>query len=385
MKITVQPALLQWARQRAGLRESDLGKKLGIKKYPEEQVEQWEKDGVITYSRAEKIAKATHTPFGYLFLPEPPAEELPVADFRTTGSEKAARPSPELLDVLYDAMRKQSWYRDYLLDLDEDRLDFIGSVTMKQTIPEVASAIRERFRFDVSLRAAVATWEQALSFMFDHCENQGVLVLRSGIADGNTHRPLKVEEFRGFALTDAYAPLIFINTADSPAAQMFTLVHELVHLWLGVSGVSNLERTYAPEKKVEIFCNQVAAEILVPLAELETCLSQGLDDINALRRRFRVSSLVILRRLKDLGKLDSEKFKKLYLEQEEEFFRRKAKQKSGGNYYATQQVRVGRRFARALVGSALEGRTLYRDAYGLLGIKKAETFKKFAQELNFKS
>ncbi len=383
MKITLQPALLQWARQRAGLREADLGKKLGIKKAPEDQVEQWEKDGIITYSRVQKIAKITHTPFGYLFLSTPPVEVLPVADFRTVGSEDAARPSPELLDVLYDAMRKQTWYRDYLLDLAEDPLDFVGSVTLKQSPVAVASAIRKRFRFDVSLRTAAENWEQALGFMFDHCEEEGVMVIRSGIADGNTHRPLKVEEFRGFALTDAYAPLVFINTADSPAAQMFTLVHELVHLWLGVSGVSNLERTYAPEKKVEAFCNQVAAEVLVPLDELEKCLNEGLDEMVALRRRFKVSSLVILRRLKDLGKMSAVTFQKLYREQEEAFILKKSKQKSGGNYYATQRVRVGKRFARALIGSAMEGRTLYRDAYDLLGIKKAETFRKFAQELNF--
>lgn len=383
MKITLQPALLQWARQRAGLREADLGKKLGIKKAPEDQVEQWEKDGIITYSRVQKIAKITHTPFGYLFLSTPPVEVLPVADFRTVGSEDAARPSPELLDVLYDAMRKQTWYRDYLLDLAEDPLDFVGSVTLKQSPVAVASAIRKRFRFDVSLRTAAENWEQALGFMFDHCEEEGVMVIRSGIADGNTHRPLKVEEFRGFALTDAYAPLVFINTADSPAAQMFTLVHELVHLWLGVSGVSNLERTYAPEKKVEAFCNQVAAEVLVPLDELEKCLNEGLDEMVALRRRFKVSSLVILRRLKDLGKMSAVTFQKLYREQEEAFILKKSKQKSGGNYYATQRVRVGKRFARALIGSAMEGRTLYRDTYDLLGIRKAETFRKFAQELNF--
>ena len=97
MKITLQPALLQWARQRAGLREADLGKKLGIKKAPEDQVEQWEKDGIITYSRVQKIAKITHTPFGYLFLSTPPVEVLPVADFRTVGSEDAAPRGRSLL------------------------------------------------------------------------------------------------------------------------------------------------------------------------------------------------------------------------------------------------------------------------------------------------
>ena len=196
--ITLQPALLQWARQRAGLREADLGKKLGIKKAPEDQVEQWEKDGIITYSRVQKIAKITHTPFGYLFLSTPPVE---VRAALPHGGQRGSRPSQPVTDVLYDAMRKQSWYRDYLLDLAEDPLDFIGSVTLKQSPVAVAAAIRKRFRFDVSLRTAAENWEQALGFMFDHCEDEGVMVIRSGVAES----PLNDTEI---ALTDAYRMLV---------------------------------------------------------------------------------------------------------------------------------------------------------------------------------
>lgn len=380
MKVTVQPRILEWARDRAGLSEEVLAKKLGAK---EAQVEQWEVDGTLTYKRAEKLAKVAHIPFGYLFLSEPPEEKLPVADFRTVGSDGDNKPSPELLEVLYDAMRKQSWYRDYLLEMSDEPLSFVGSVTLKQKPEAVAVKIRKYFRFTTTLRASASNWEQALGFMFDHCEEEGVLVLRSGVADGNTHRPLLVEEFRGFALTDAYAPLIFINSKDSRAAQMFTLVHELVHLWLGVSGISNLEQTYAPEKRVEQFCNQVAAEVLVPRADLLAALDKVGTDMNALRRWFKVSSLVILRRLKDLKVLDAGAFSKLYQKEEEAFLQKRAKQKGGGDYYATQRVRVSPRLAKALIGSALEGTTSYREAHSLLGIKKTETFNQFARELRF--
>ncbi len=384
MKITVQPELLAWARDRVGLSEELLAKKLGAKPA---QVVRWEDDGELTYKRAEKLAKVTRIPFGYLFLPEPPDEKLPVADFRTVGSEEGQRPSPELLDVLFDAMRKQSWYRDYLLEMEEEPLHFVGSMTVKESPVKAADTIARVFDFSTQSRREASTWEQALTLMFDRCDEAGVLVLRSGVAGGNPHRPLEVEEFRGFALADAYAPLVFINSKDSPAAQMFTLVHELVHLWLGVSGVSNLEHTYAPGKRLERFCNQVAAEVLVPAQEVKRALLEHGQDLGALRRHFKVSVLVLLRRLKDIGEIDDATFQELY-DQEEESFRlkrqkQKADGKSQGNYYATQRVRVSPPLARAVIGSALEGKTPYREAYSLLGIKKAETFKKFAQRLEF--
>ncbi|MFP4166877.1 MAG: helix-turn-helix domain-containing protein, partial [Opitutales bacterium] len=146
MNVTLQPEVLQWARRRAGLSETALGKKLGIKGAPEEKVSQWEHDGVISYKRAEKLANKTNTPFGYLFLPEPPKERLPVADFRTVGSvgEESA-PSPELLDLLFDAMRKQSWYRDYLIELDQPRLEFVGAARIEEDPVDLAGRIRDAF------------------------------------------------------------------------------------------------------------------------------------------------------------------------------------------------------------------------------------------------
>jgi Zn-dependent peptidase ImmA (M78 family) len=385
MKVTLQPTVLQWARRRAGLSTADLGRKLST---DADQVSRWEADGIITYKRAEKLAEKTHTPFGYLFLPEPPEERLPVADFRTLGSEEAARPSPELLDVLYDGMRKQAWYREYLIELGEPRLEFIGSARLEDDPTALADLIRTTFHLGTALRAEAGNWETALTLIFEHLEDQGVLVLRSGVADGNPHRPLLVEEFRGFALSDPYAPVIFINTRDSQAAQMFTVAHELVHIWLGLSGVSNPQDDAAQPKRVELVCNAVAAEILVPVEELwrkYDDAAHSADPVSVLVRHFKVSSLVILRRLHDIHVLDWETYRKMHQDEVEKFRQRQAKQKEkpGGNYYATQQVRVGRRFARALIGSALEGRTTYREAFSLLGVRKTSTFNELARKLHF--
>lgn len=388
MKVTLQPTVLQWARRRARLSAADLGRKLGIKAGPEEQVMQWEEDGVISYPRAEKLAATTHTPFGYLFLAEPPEEKLPVADFRTLGSEEAAQPSPELLDVLYDAMRKQAWYRDYLIEVGEPRLEFIGAARIEDDPAALAERIRDAFMLGTTLRAEAGNWGEALTLIFEHLEDRGVLVMRSGVADGNPHRPLAVEEFRGFALCDPYAPVLFINTRDSQAAQMFTVAHELVHLWLGLSGVSNPQEGAAQTKRVELVCNAVAAELLVPMDELRSKYERAAhmhDPVAELVRHFKVSSLVILRRLHDIQALDWETYWKMHREEVEKFRERQARQKEkpGGNYYATQIVRAGGRFARALIGSALEGRTTYREAFGLLGVRKTSTFNELARKLHF--
>lgn len=386
MNISLQPIVLRWARERAGLDAAALAKKLST---TEEKVLQWEQDGTLTYKRAEKLAEKTHTPFGYLFLEEPPLEQLPISDFRTVGSEEPKRPSPELLDVLYDAMSKQAWYRDYLIEMGEPRLNYIGSIGLEDAPAAVGERIRHHFGFDSATRAEASDWKAALNLMFEQCEAHGILVTRTGMAKSNTHRPLLVKEFRGFALSDPYAPLIFINSKDSHAAQMFTLVHELVHLWLGLSGVSNLVSTYAPSARVEQFCNQVAAEVLVPLDALRAQLALAQEDDDPIRRlvrHFKVSSLVILRRLRDIEELDAATFRKLYKDEEDRFAAIQAKQKAkggGGNYYASKNVQVGRRFAQALIGSALEGRTPYREAYSLLGVRKTETFNNFARQLHF--
>jgi Zn-dependent peptidase ImmA (M78 family) len=139
-------------------------------------------------------------------------------------------------------------------------LDFVESISLNTNHDIAAKSIRDRVGFQTEIRALASTWETALTLQIEQIEESGVLVMRNGIVGANTHRPLSVEEFRGFALADKYAPLIFLNGADGKAAQMFTLAHELVHIWLGESGISNLSRTYTVAQRVEAFCNSVACK-----------------------------------------------------------------------------------------------------------------------------
>ena len=379
MKISLQPELLRWARQRADLSPEQLREKVGVTL---ERVTSWEQSGELTLSQAERVARSTYTPLGYLFLPNPPDVSLPIADFRTVAGRTPNRPSPELLDVIYSALQRQAWYRDYLLATGAEALDFIGSLSGAESPVDAATRIRSVIHWDSALRSQSSRWEDALALQIESVEEAGVLVMRRGVVGNNTHRKLSVAEFRGFALCDEYAPAVFLNGKDWKAAQMFTLAHEVVHLWLGESGVSNLRATYAPDIRTERFCNAVAAELLVPgeeLTQLWPTARADAEPISFLRRHFKVSTPVILRRLRDSNLMSQERFEEEYAQAQEQFVASPAK--DGGNFYLTLRSSLGKRFVTALVESTLEGRTLYRDAFQLLGVRKPETFQRLAQRL----
>jgi Zn-dependent peptidase ImmA (M78 family) len=381
MKISLQPTVLRWARTRAGLSVDVLAQKMQVKP---QRVIAWEENGELSFKQAEKLANITHTPFGYLYLPEPPQETLPINDFRTVGSEAIRQPSPDLLATLDQAQQIQSWFRDELIARGQEPLPFVGSLSQDLPIIEAATRIRQVVGFDENQQAR--TWEDALRQQIEQIENTGVLVLRNGIVGNNTHRPLSVDEFRGFALSDPYAPLIFINARDAKAAQMFTLAHELVHIWVGVSGISNFDKTYADHHDVERFCNQVAAELLVPAAELQEQWSNAQsqnDWLQSLTRRFKVSSLVILRRLNDSALISPSTFQQRYQAEQDRFRAVATEQDGGGDFYRTQRSRLSKQFLQALIESTLEGRTPYRDALRLVGLSKVETFQELARDLAF--
>jgi len=383
MDIPLRPEVLRWARERARLDVETLAKRLGISP---PRVSTWESDGRIRPKQVEKLARVTHTAVGLLYLSEPPVETLPVPDFRTLQDEEMRTPSPDLLDVIDQARQRQDWFRDYLVGTGEDPLDWVGSLRTDMPVRAAAEHARRAMAVDTELRRSASTWEEALRLQIALIEEHGAMVMRSGIVGNDTHRPLSVDEFRGFALADSYAPLIFINATDTKGAQMFTLAHELMHIWVGASGVSNLDKTYPPDGAIERFCNEVAAELLVPADELRAAwrdVRTKEDPAAALMRHFKVSRIVILRRLRDLEMISVDSFLRQYREQQE-FFRQKQEERaSGGDFYNTQRTRTGERFARALVERALEGRTPYRDALRLLGMSNVETFHRFARELRF--
>lgn len=378
-RVAVKRELIRWARERAGLTESELAER-----FP--KFEAWEKGEVQpTLKQLEAYAKKTLTPFGYFFLPKPPEEKLPIPDFRTVESRGTRRPTAQLLETIYTCQRRQDWYRDYAIANGEERLDFVGGSQIADGVEQVAASIRQTVGLSASVRSSATDAETALRSMFEQAENAGILVMRNSVVGNNVWQSLSVEEFRGFALTDPYAPLLFINAADSKAAQMFTLAHELAHLWIGQSGVSNPQETMVSGgNAVETFCNRVAAEALVPMENFSNLWQAEADpetEFRRLARRFRVSTLVIIRRAYDARFLTRADFDVAYNDEVKRLARFTGAR--GGDFYRTQTSRLGRRFPTALMVSTLEGRTLYRDAFRLLGISKSETFDQLARELNF--
>ncbi len=379
VRVAVSPELLVWAQNRSGKSEyelesqfSSLGEWIAERKEP-------------TLKQLEKFANATFTPVGYFFLHEPPQELLPIPDFRTIQSKSLEHASPHLLDTVYQCQQRQEWYRDYARINQEPTVPFIGSLSTKVAVAEAASLMREILSFTREKRGK--TWSEAFRLLVDNAEHLGVLVMVNGVVGSNTHRKLDPGEFRGFAISDELAPLIFVNGADSKAAQIFTLAHELAHLWLGQSAVSDSDISHMPNNNTEKWCNQVAAEFLVPAEELQNVeLSQNdiTDQLDNLARKFKVSTLVILRRLYDANFLSNAEFQTAY-SREEERIRTflAARGGSGGSFYITQPVRTSRRFTSALIASTLEGQTLYRDAFQMLGFKKVSTFKELAHRFGY--
>jgi Zn-dependent peptidase ImmA (M78 family) len=381
MNITVDPKMLQWVRQRAGLTVDELAHRVGVR--PQKVVD-WEFFGNITLKQAEDVAQVTHSPFGYLYLDEPPDETLPISDFRTLGSGAITSISLELRETIDLALARQAWYRENAISNGYDRLGFVGSLTGDEDIISAARRIRDQFALTTAIRSRTSDLQEAFTIQRMYLEQQGVLVMRSRFAGEGTNRPLDIHEFRGFALSDEYAPLLFINGQDYKPAQMFTMMHELVHLWIGVSGISNLNRTYA-SGKVETFCNAVAAEILVPEDELRILFSDA-SNIEPLVSHFKVSRLVILRRLRDLNLMSRREFVTRYrgiLSRLDEEARRIEEKSKGGGYYRTKISRLGKPFVTAVVESTLEGRTPPSEAFYLLGLRDFTKVRRLAQELKF--
>ena len=374
VRIEVQPERLRWARKRAQVSVADLIRKFS--KYHE-----WELGEVQpTLRQLQNFSKITHVPFGNLFLPEDPDESIPIPDFRTKHGIDPNHLSIDLLETINLCRRRQIWYREFAFERGDGPIEIIGSLSTSDDVVDSATLIRDALGLDLDARQQFTNWEDALRAFVRSVENQGILVMVSGVVGNNTRRRLDVREFRGFALADPFAPLIFINGADSNAARSFALAHELAHLWLGESAISDATLDSLPAHSVEEWCNQTAAELLVPFDSIikeyqpDANLSSEVPRLSSL---YKVSRLVVLRRLYDGAFIKQVDFEVAF---EREIQRLNSLQRSsGGDIYKTLDVRASNRFIHALIAHTLEGRTSFTDAFRMLGIRNIATFDKLSK------
>lgn len=361
--VEISKNMYLWAIHRAGYKEDEF-----FRTHPK-YLAYIEGEKRPTVRQLEDFAKTVHVPVGYLMLPIPPIETTPIPMFR--GKAGSGKFDLNVYQTILDIQGRQEWLSDYIADNELDQCDFIGKYTVTTPIAEMAGIIREYLNLSLDWMLGFSTTDKAINSIVEKMENVGICVFFNGVVGNDTHRPLDVEECRGFALvTDTNAPMIFVNNKDSKTAQMFTLAHEFAHVLVGVSaGYGGLDVEF--HDIVESYCDKVAAELLVP----GFLLKENWTSIEDCARRFNVSRLVIARRAHNLGIISDEEYRDFYKKYRSLIASQK-KKGSGGAFYATALKRVGRLFASHVYSAVKANQISYTEAYRLTGLY-GTTFEKF--------
>jgi Zn-dependent peptidase ImmA (M78 family) len=328
-----------------------------------------------TVKQLEEFSKKVYLPFGYLFLPQPPQERLPIPFFRTNGNQ-GDRISINVYDTILLLQQRQDWLKNHLQDNDFQRLPFVGKFRNSNDVNAIVADIRQTLQLPENWASRFRTWQEAQDHLVLHIEDKGIITIFNGIVENNTHRPIPVDECRGFVLVDEYAPFMFVNNSDFKSAQMFTIVHELAHIWTGHSAGFDFRRLQPANDPIEILCDKVAAEFLVPAQAFDEVWNHSPNNFAYASRYFKVSKIVIARRALDTGKISRPQFFDFYEEYSNREFAKKENQGSGGDFYATTKKRISITFASHVNQAVKSGDLLYRDAYKLTGLK-GDTFENF--------
>lgn len=336
-----------------------------------------------TVNQLVKLSSKLEVPFGYFFLAEPIDDTPAIFAHRTVQNSAISRPSRNLLDTLDSMQAIQDWMRQDAIDHGDTPMPFVGSWHLHHTdAMELTAAIREQLALTTTWyrpESHYLTSDKAFTMLRKHCTEAGIIVMLNGTVGDNTHRPLDPHEFRAFALIDEYAPLIFINRADSINGQIFSLAHEIAHIWLGKEEIYNDEYQQADNSPIEVLCNAVAAELLVPQQEFSRQWraaqaegDAGYTVIDKIAQVFPVSHVVIARRALDSRLISQDVYDRVAKESTEQWekHRKSSSDASGGNYYSTKQSRLDHRFVEHLAASVCEGQTSYTDAYRLTGTNR---------------
>lgn len=377
-RIEIQPSLIRWAVSRSGRGTDSL-----LDRFPKLRSWQSEKKAKLTFVELERLANETHTPMGFFFLEEPPPEDVPIPDFRTVKDRPVGRMSPDLLDTIHTMQLRQGWLRSYAVEERWPRLSFVGSASESTDVKAVAASIRAHLHLGPFWASHVRTWADAVSSLRERIEALRILIVINGCVGNNSFRVLDPEEFRGFVISDHLAPSIFVNGHDAKSAQVFTMLHEVAHLWVDRSGIFD-DVEFAPAlDATEVFCNHVAVEALVPEDEIKQVWYSYQNEpqpFQAIAKLFKVSPVVTGRRLMDLELVKRKAFFDFHAAYTSDGVRDDTKRDTGGSFYNNQNFRVGKSFMRTVGRAAIEGRITYTEAYKLTGLNNA-TFDEYLKRI----
>jgi Zn-dependent peptidase ImmA (M78 family) len=363
--INVNSNILIWAITRAGF---DVIK--FTEKYP--RVKKWlEGEKEPTVKQLEDFSRKVYLPFGYLFLDEPPKEKLPIPFFRSNGNQ-TEKVSVNIYDTILLLQQRQDWLKEYLIENEFEKLSYVGRFNGNFDVKAIVNDIRKVLKLKENWASSFYTWEEALNFLVETIEDKGIITVFNGVVENSTRRKIPVDECRGFVLVDDLAPFMFINNADYKSAQMFTIVHELAHIWTGNSAGFDFRKLQPANDPIEKLCDQVAAEFLVPERVFNDSWRKN-PNTRILARNFKVSEIVVAL---DTGMWTKKEFFKFYENYRNREFVKKEKQSSGGDFYATAKKRLSITFASHVNQAVKTGQLLYRDAYKLTSMK-GDTFDKF--------
>lgn len=379
VNVNIQPAIISWALSQTS--EEKLGTKLV------DNIKHW-LDGTKspTFNQIEDFSKKSHIPLGYFFLQTPPIEQISLLEYRTLDSIQLTNPSRNLIDTIHDMEAVQEWMVNYRKEWNYDTISIVGSLKGITDISVIADTIRKDLGLNIEWYKDCGNPSEAFNKVRGLLEECGIVVMMNGIVGKNTHRALDVNEFRAFAMVNEWAPLIFINGADSAGGRLFSLFHELVHLWIGENDLYN-DTKYSANgiKPIEVTCNAVAGALMVPKTVfLEKWNNNTNDDIHEkikeLARMFRCSSSVIARRALDNKKIDQNVYNMVIADAIDAYIQTKQEKSSGGDYYRVARSKLDGVFVRALCESVNSGRTSFTEAYRLTNTT-SKTFSEVASGL----
>lgn len=388
--VAVNPEILKWARETAGLELHEAAKKLGFqdskKSTAVDKLADLENGGdkEPTRNQLYKMTTVYHQPLLVFYLSEPPKKGERGEDFRTLPQKTADRKGNARLDLLMrDVKAGQNLVRNLLEEENAEPLPFIGSASISLDYHDLAEEIMKTLDFDLAVFRDKSTVRDAFAYLRERIERKGIFVLlRSDL--GSYHTTIPVEVFRGCAFADPLAPFIVINRQDTVAAWSFTALHEAAHLWLGTSGVSGLWG----DSQIERFCNRVAGQILLPMDELRNAefdFTKGFDEIkdqidafadsrNVSRAMVYYSLLLNKRISQEFWKLLQDQSKKDAHSQSERQDTSNNSPKGGPSYYVVRRHHLGSALIRLVKQYVDTGQLTPSKASVVLGVKPINVY-----------